>query len=72
MTMPATSRRGICCKGRAMFYELRDHPDDLPIPCETLAEARKRARARATRYGIGALIYEIDPFTGERFLEEID
>ena len=55
-----------------MFYELRDHPDYLPIPCETLAEARKRARARATRYGIGALIYEIDPFTGERFLEEID
>ncbi|MFD1882020.1 hypothetical protein [Paracoccus pacificus] len=41
-----------------MIYELRDHPDDLPILCKSLAEARKRARARAARFGIGVLIYE--------------
>lgn len=69
MTMPATSRRGIDCEGRAMFYELRDHPDDLPIPCETLAEAQRCARARAARFGISVLIYEMDPFTGERLVD---
>lgn len=52
-----------------MFYELRDHPDDLPIPCETLAEAQRCARARAARFGISVLIYEMDPFTGERLVD---
>ena len=55
-----------------MNYELRDHPDDLPIPCDTLDEARRRARHRAERFGIPVLIYEMDPFRGERFIEEIN
>lgn len=54
-----------------MFYELRDHPDDLPVRCTTLAEARKRARQRLERFGIEILIYEIDPFTGEKLVEVI-
>jgi|GEM_PF-3332191 len=54
-----------------MIYELRDHPDDLPIRCETLAEARHRARRRSERFGIAVLVYKMDPFTGERLLEEI-
>ncbi|WBU58594.1 hypothetical protein [Paracoccus sediminicola] len=54
-----------------MFYELRDHPDDLPIRCETLAEARRRARSRAERFGFAILIYEVNPFIGEKLLEEI-
>ena len=54
-----------------MFYELRDHPDDLRCRCESLAEARKRARARAARFGISVLIYEMDPFTGERLVEDV-
>ncbi|MFD1796819.1 hypothetical protein ACFSC1_12580 [Paracoccus aurantiacus] len=54
-----------------MFYELRDHPDDLPIRCETLAEAKRRARIRVERFGFSVLIYEVSPFTGEKLLEEI-
>lgn len=52
-----------------MFYELRDHPDDLPVRCETLAEARTRARQRVARFGIEVLIYEVCPFEGEKLLE---
>ena len=59
-------------EGDAMIYELRDHPDDLPIPCDTLEEARHRARRRAEQFGIAVLIYEIDPYRGERFIEEIN
>ncbi|WP_348671006.1 hypothetical protein, partial [uncultured Paracoccus sp.] len=66
---PETRHRAL--EGDAMIYELRDHPDDLPIPCETLEEVRHRARRRAERFGIAVLIYEMDPFTGERLLEEI-
>lgn len=54
-----------------MIYELRDHPDDLPIRCATLAEARKRGRQRRERFGIEILIYEIDPFEGEKLLEVV-
>ena len=51
-----------------MTYEIRDDPDDLPIPCATLAEAERRGRRRAARLGIDVLIYEMDPMGGERFL----
>ncbi|WP_299846361.1 hypothetical protein [uncultured Paracoccus sp.] len=54
-----------------MTYELRDHPDDLPIICATLAEARQRARQRVERFGFPVLIYELDPFAGERIIEEV-
>ncbi len=54
-----------------MFYELRDHPDDLPIRCDTLAEAQKRARSRRDRFGISVLIYEVCPLTGERLVEQV-
>lgn len=54
-----------------MFYELRDHPDDLPIRCDTLAEAYKRARSRVLRFGIEVLIYEVDPFEGDRLLDVV-
>lgn len=54
-----------------MFYELRDHPDDLPIRCETLAEAKRRARSRGEKFGISILIYEVCPLIGEKLLEEI-
>ena len=54
-----------------MIYELRDHPDDLPIPCDTLEDTRHRARRRAERFGIAVLIYEMDPFTGERLVEDV-
>ena len=54
-----------------MTYELRDHPDDLPIACDTLSEARRRARRRSELFGFPVLIYEIDPFTGKRFIEEV-
>lgn len=54
-----------------MHYELRDHPDDLPIICDTLAEARKRARQRVERFGFPVLIYEQDPFAGEKLIEEV-
>lgn len=54
-----------------MIYEIRDHPDDLPIPCKTLAEARKRARQRVRNFGGEALIYELCPFTGEKLIERI-
>lgn len=54
-----------------MFYELRDHPDDLPIRYETLTEAHKRARQRVNGFGIEVLIYEVCPFEGEKLLEVI-
>ena len=54
-----------------MIYEIRDYPDDQPIPCETLAEARKRTRQRVRRFGGEVLIYEVCPFTGEKFIERI-
>lgn len=54
-----------------MTYELRDHPDDLPIICDTLAEARQRARQRVERFGFPVLIYEINPFIGERLVETV-
>ena len=49
-------------------YEIRDYPDDLPIICATLAEAKQRGRRRAARLGIEVLVYEMDPMRGERFL----
>lgn len=49
-------------------YEIRDDPDDLPIPCASLAEAEQRGRRRAARLGIEVLIYEIHPTRGERFI----
>lgn len=54
-----------------MSYELRDYPDDLPIPCATLAEARRRAISRAEKFGFEVLIYEVCPLTGEKLLEVI-
>lgn len=54
-----------------MTYELRDYPDDLPIPCKTLAEARRRAQRRVEKFGMTVLIYEVCPFAGEKILEEI-
>ncbi|WP_157994930.1 hypothetical protein [Paracoccus tegillarcae] len=54
-----------------MFYELRDHPDDLPIRCETLTEARKRARQRVERFGMEVLIYEVCSFEGEKLVEAV-
>lgn len=52
-------------------YELRDHPDDLPIICPDLATARQRARRRAARIGSLVLIYSMDPTHGERFIEAV-
>ena len=51
-----------------MTYEIRDDPDDLPIPCATFAEAERRGRRRAARIGSPVLIYEIDSQGGERFV----
>ena len=51
-----------------MTYEIRDDPDDLPIPCATFAEAERRGRRRADRIGSPVLIYEIDSRGGERFV----
>ncbi len=53
---------------RAVTYEIRDDPDDLPIPCATFAEAERRGRRRAARIGSPVLIYEIDSRGGERFV----
>ncbi|MFN7151486.1 MAG: hypothetical protein ACK4V6_18655, partial [Microthrixaceae bacterium] len=36
---------------RVVTYEIRDDPDDLPIPCATFAEAERRGRRRAARIG---------------------
>lgn len=52
-------------------YELRDHPDDLPIICPDLATARRRGRRRAVRIGSPILIYSVDPIHGERFIEAV-
>lgn len=49
-------------------YEIRDDPDDMPIPCASLAEAERRSRRRAARLGIEVLVYEIHPTRGERFI----
>ena len=54
-----------------MFYEIRDHPDDLPVRSKTLADAKQRARRRVEKFGIPVLIYEVCPLTGEKLLEEI-
>ena len=51
-----------------MTYEIRDDPDDLPIPCATLTEAEQRGRRRSARIGSPVLIYEIDSWGGERFV----
>ncbi len=55
-------------RDRAMTYEIRDDPDDLPIPCATLTEAERRGRRRAARIGSPVLVYEIDSQGGERFV----
>lgn len=55
-----------------MIYELRDDPDDLPIFCETLAEAGQRGKSRAARLGVPILIYQMDPVWGETFLEAVE
>ena len=55
-------------RDRAVTYEIRDDPDDLPIPCATFAEAERRGRRRAARIGSPVLIYEIDSRGGERFV----
>lgn len=54
-----------------MIYEIRDDPDDLPIICASKAEARRRARHRATRIGQSVLIYEVDGRHGERFIGSV-
>lgn len=54
-----------------MLYELRDHPDDFPIIRATLADARKRARKRVEQFGFPVLIYEMNPFTGEKLIETV-
>lgn len=54
-----------------MYYEIRDYPDDLPIRCETLEEARRRARRRVERHGFAVLIYEVCPLIGEKLLEQM-
>lgn len=54
-----------------MTYEIRDDPDDLPIPCPTLAEAERSACRRAERIGGPVLIYEIDGRGGEKYLGAI-
>lgn len=51
------------------MYEIRDYPDDLPIKCENLAEARRRAKARCEMFGIEVLIYEVCPLFGERLVD---
>jgi hypothetical protein len=52
-------------------YELRDHPDDLPIICRTLDQAARRANRRAERMGIPVLVYEVSE-RGERFIGEAE
>ena len=51
---------------------LRDTPEDEPASCETLDEARDRAKHRAAAFGHSVLIYERSAFDGEKLVEEID
>ena len=55
-----------------MTWMLRDTPEDEPGSCETLDEARDRAKHRAAAFGHSVLIYERSAFDGEKLVEEID
>lgn len=52
-------------------YELRDHPDDLPIICTDLATALRKGRRRSALVG-PVLVYEMDDRSGERLISVID
>ena len=54
-----------------MTWQLRDTPEDEPASCNTLDEARDRARHRAAAFGHPVLIYERSAFDGESLVEEI-
>ena len=54
-----------------MTWNLRDTPEDEPASCDTLDEARERARHRAAAFGHPVLIYERSAFDGESLVEEI-
>lgn len=52
---------------RALYFELRDDPDDLPITADSYAEAERKGWARADRLGGPVLLYAITA-DGEHYL----